>query len=305
MDCRSVPALLVSLLLFVSGCTWPIAGLRTNSGPAANNPGDDTAHRPETYVAFGDFRAAAGFTSEVNPQQQQQLRSDARRAYQKAIELDPKHLPAHLALARLELRCENCPAARVSYRKAVELSPRESALWCEMGMCECRQKNWVEGINCLQKALQLDPANKQAGVTLGYTLARAGRWEDSLGVLRNFRGEAQARYDLARMLRHMNQPEKARQQLELALRQEPQLAGAKLLMAELQGEPNKIQTASYTGPAEQDGPKLAPAEGETTPPTPLIIQGAKELPPEADEPTPQAGKSLRMPPLPVISIHSK
>ena len=68
--------------------------------------------------------------------------------------------------------------------------------------------------------------------------------------------EAQARYNLARVLEHQNQPAASRVQVQLALRADPQHAGSREFLAELeQGYPdpaaaaqNPIQTVGGTLP---------------------------------------------------------
>jgi hypothetical protein len=122
---------------------------------------------------------------------------------------------------------------------------------------------------------------------LGFTLARAGRFDEGFALLSRYNGEARAHYDLARMLRHMNQPQPARRHAALAVEKDPSLAEARSLLAELDGKappPSKpVKTAGYTAPAPVTrAPEGVPAEGSETTPRPI-----------------------RLPPLPVVPIHSR
>ena len=149
-------------------------------------------------------------------------------------------------------------------------------------MCQCRAKNWNTAVEGLGKASELDPGNRQYSTTLGFALARAGRYEESYLALARHNGEPKAHFDLARMLRHLNQPELARQQVALALQKDPSMADARALAAELDAKSAAakadVQTASHSEPVGGDG-------GETAPAT-----------------TRKPGQPIRLPPLPVISL---
>ena len=135
-------------------------------------------------MAFGDFRAAAGFAAENAPAQQQQYREEAKLSYAKAIEVDPKYMPAYAALARLQEACEDHAGAMAVYEQAMKQNDHDASLWHEMGMCQCRLKNWGPGVENLRKASELDPKNTQYGRTLGLALARTGQVEEGFSVLR-------------------------------------------------------------------------------------------------------------------------
>jgi tetratricopeptide (TPR) repeat protein len=284
MDCRKLLPLALWLAAGVAGCT-PVAGLRP-PGPPGAGKGEELTHKASTYVAFGDYRAASGFGAECSAQQQTQYREEARRAYLKAIEVDPKYLPAYLSLARLQAGCEDHAGAASIYERALKLNDRDASMWFEAGMCQCRLKNWNPAVEGLRKACELDPKNRQYGRTLGFALARAGRYEESFQVLAHHSGEAKAHLDLARMLRHQKQDAAARQQVLLALRMDPSLTGARALLGELGGlipPPPEVQAVSYTT-AQAPSPKPAP-------------------PPARQETV--VNRPIPLPPLPVISIRSE
>ena len=65
----------------------------------------------------------------------------------------------------------------------------------------------------LTKAIQLDPTNKTLQTRLGLTLARAGRYQDGLNVLSKIMSEAEARFNIARMMKHNQDPAAAEHSL--------------------------------------------------------------------------------------------
>jgi hypothetical protein len=108
---------------------------------------------------------------------------------------------------------------------------------------------------------------------LGFVLARAGRYDEGFAVLCRHNSEAQAHYDLARMLKYMNQPELARARALLALEKDPSLAVAKTFLAELDSppaaRPDGLQTSEYTQSARAAPQQTAPGNGAIIRPIPL------------------------------------
>lgn len=272
MDGRNLRYLVCGLLTLACGCTNQGGLLRWGREPE---------HKAGTYVAYADLGAAAGFSPQQGPQQQAQFREEAKLAYLKAIEVDPKHLPAYVGLARLQTRGEDHQGALATYDLALKLAPRDAGLWHERGLVQCRQKNWQDALASLQKACELSPGNNQFLTTLGYTLGRAGRLQESLAALTQAEGEAKAHYDLARLLRHMNQPALAKEHAALAMSKDASLDGPARLLAEMEGraQPAAIQRTDYR--------EAVPAQ-----PAPEVVNTATTAPvaaPSAASPGSEAG----------------
>src|SRR5262249_28513419 len=155
------------------------------------------------------------------------------------------------ALARLQQSGQDYAGAAATYGNALALAPTDAGLWYDLGLCQCRQKSWAASVASLRKACELSPGNRAYLTTLGYTLGRAGKLQDSLTVLTQAEGEAKAHYDLARLLKHMNQPELAKRLATTAVAKDPNLPGARELLQELSSPAARqaVQTA-YT-PAPQ------------------------------------------------------
>jgi tetratricopeptide (TPR) repeat protein len=168
------------------------------------------------------------------------------------------------------------------------VTTKDATIWYEMGMCQARQKQFGDAVASLQKACELRPDDKKCRETMGYTLARAGRWAESLTVLSGVVGEARAHFCLARMLKHMNQPEEAKQYLAAALSRDPELPGARELFVSLVGPPPSDVAPSPAGPTA-----LAPV------PT---IRFAPERTPNPPDEAVLAPRVIRLPPRPVLSV---
>jgi tetratricopeptide (TPR) repeat protein len=290
MDCRKSLFLALSLLAGTGGCGsfLPTRVAKTETPP----PSEDKLYRPATYVAFADYRASASFTKGMDPAVQDQYRDDARRSYLKAIDVDPRYMPAYLGLARLQEGCEDHAGAAATYEKAGQLAPQDASLCYQQGLCYCRAKNWSAAVQTLRKACEMDPFNRQYSTTLGFTLARAGQYNDSFIVLSRQFGEATAHSDLARMLQHLNRPDLARQQAMLALTKDPSQQAARTLLASL----DKGAAATVRRPAPPAERKNEIQIVAYTEPGAAPLSAEQPVAPE---------RTIRVPPLPVIAVHAK
>jgi tetratricopeptide (TPR) repeat protein len=285
MPCR-YPVVLALGLLALSGCQLPSMrlALGTSKAGTTGNKGE-TAHRPETYVSFGDMRARAASQPETSAAQAQQLKEEARLAYQQALVVDPNYAPAHRALARLFDAMEDYPHALASYQKALELNDKDAACWYEVGLCQARQKDWNGALGSFQRAVELDPDNRQYANTLGFLLARLNRHQEALEVFTRVNGPAKAHYNLARALAHVGQIDLAREHLRLAMTLDPKLPVDQKWLAEITGAApagQAIQTVGYSPAPTDPGPGQAIA---SAPPAPV--------------------RAIPVPPLPIISIHTR
>jgi tetratricopeptide (TPR) repeat protein len=200
--------------------------------------------KPETCVAAANFYAQEAQAPNCPPLRCQELREQARRAFEQAIQIDPKHVPAYQGLARLYADTEDTAHAVETYQKGLKAVPKEAALWYELGMYQGRRKEWGPALESLARASELQPENHQYANALGYGLARAGRYDEALACFQRVNGEGRAHYKLARMLQHLGQTDLARRHLELALEKDPRLAEAQGLLRELDGQ--GVKPAGYS-----------------------------------------------------------
>jgi Flp pilus assembly protein TadD len=203
-----------------------------------------------TYVALGQCQETNSSDPHVAPLQQEKLRDDAKRAYQKALELDPHCLEAHMALASWYARQEDYDRAIAAYQNAAKLNPKSPALYYEQGVIYCQRKDFNNALMCLGKAHELDPEDKHLASQYGLCLARAGRPQDAVTVLCRVMNKADANYSVARMMEHVQQPDLCRQYLAAALQERPTHLGAQQLLVQLNNP------SSNQGPAVANAPAL-------------------------------------------------
>ncbi len=216
-----------------------------------------------TCVAFGDLEFKGALDATRTPAQKEQALEMARRYYQQALKTDGKCLDAYVGLARTYEELGDHNAAVTAYQKGLKVFPKQASLWYELGMCQARHKEWSPAVEQLQKASELDADNRIYSHTLAYTLARAGRYDESFACFTKTLGEAQAHYNIARMLHHLHQDEACKQRLQQALQADPTLQPAKQLLTQLNTPAASIKTAAVLAPDDADAVVPAAARQET------------------------------------------
>jgi tetratricopeptide (TPR) repeat protein len=241
---RTLPALAniaIAWLLFTmgSGCASETSlPLVSNTPPpirseSRKDNGSDRNPQASTCVAFGDFHLKGAAGEGHTAIQKDQILDQARKAYQQALKLDPKYVPAYRGLAQTYEQLGDHDRVVAAYQSGLKANPAEPSLWFELGMYHARKKQWQPAVENLKKASELDSENRTYGDMLAYTLARAGRYDESYECFKKGVGEARAHYNVARMLCHMKENDLAREHLKLALKANPDLAPARQVLAEL------------------------------------------------------------------------
>jgi tetratricopeptide (TPR) repeat protein len=208
----------------------------TSSGQNTADSREDSSHRQPraaTCIAYANLSEQAAADPRCTPSKSEQLRDQARKAYQQALRIEPGNLTALTGLARLYIAMDDQAHAIATYEKALQTHPREAALWYELGMCHARRKDLDSAVKNLRQAVDLDPEQRLYVHSLGFCLARAGRYDDSFAVFARLEGEASANYNLARMLHHLQQDELSKQHAQMALTLKPDLEPARQLLAAL------------------------------------------------------------------------
>jgi tetratricopeptide (TPR) repeat protein len=257
MDCRTTLLFALTLAAGGLGCTQmgqTTAGAKsaapTATPPAPpkdpppvithKEPGPKRPPKAETCCAWAMCYEKQALESTVDPAHKQDLLEQARLGYQQALKTDPKCLNGYTGLARVYMAMNHYERAQETYLEGLQRHPKEGSLWYDLAICHCRTKQWELAIRSLQKALEIDPENRNALQTLGFCHARAGHIQDSLDTLSKIMSAAEAHYNVARMLHHMNQDDQCRQFLARALQLNPDFAAARTMlghMNEAEGRP--------------------------------------------------------------------
>lgn len=217
--------------------------------PTKKEDGPRRQPKPATEIATAKLMEAEadGEAAKAHPERQAQLRDQARKAYQHALQLDPNNLEAHRGLAGVYTKSGDFDRALDTYKKAMAKHPKDATLWYELGMCHQRRKDLPESVRCITKALEIDPENRDYMKKLGFTLAYIGQVDEGRAWLTRAQGAALANYNIARVYLQRNQIDQARSFLNLALRENSQLAEARQLLESLD---NPTPTGGPRGASE-------------------------------------------------------
>jgi Tfp pilus assembly protein PilF len=313
MDCRKGLWLALGLWGGAAGCQHAAPGLASNApAPAATAPVDAVVTRkaakgpkklpkPETCVAYADYRAVEACSSNYSPSQRDQARDDARKAYQDALSLDPKCLEAQRGLARLSAAADDYPRAVAAYQKALKTAPKNASLWFELAMTYHRMQEWGAALDALGHAAALEPDNRTYVNTQAVVLARLGHYQESLECFARVNSESQAHFNLGCTLRRLAQPELSRRELEVALEENPRLESARAMLTEMTAPP--VRPVGYT---ESQPPKAPAPETAAEPPRPspapeVVAESGAHAAESVEEVTlgpPQTDMNLAPPPRP-------
>lgn len=216
--------------------------------------------KASTHVAVGNYRDQLAENPELSFAEAEQVRSQARAAYQEALKIDPKCVPAYIGLAKSYAAIEDAPQTFAMYERALQQLPKEALLWHEKGLAHLRFKDFDGAIDSLSKASQLDPDNRLYKRTLGLTYARKGQFEEAFAALRTGMREEEALYTLARMACHLDRADVGREYLALSLKAHPTYMPARQMLMELnQGGPATqagIAQVGHTEPNWNSSPKV-------------------------------------------------
>lgn len=147
---------------------------------------------------------------------------DAIKATERAVELDPKLVQAHINLLSLYGRVGNLPKAEEQYRAVMALNPEQfPKAHYDYGVLLLRKGKYKEAEEAFRHALRIDPSYTQARNNLGYMLERQGKIAEAEAEYRqalesdpNFR---QAHFNLGRILVSQGKYKEGIQQLSQTL----------------------------------------------------------------------------------------
>jgi tetratricopeptide (TPR) repeat protein len=250
--------------------------------------------RPSTVVAAGDIFFREALSPDIPVEKKMALLDQARTSYQQAIRQDQNYLPAHMGLGRTYVAMDRLEQARTVYATALQIAPNNGIVYHDLAVVYLRAKNGEGALQMLQKAIESDPENRQYQNTLGWTLARLGRDEEAFTCFARIYPGTTAHCRVARMLKHMGQPDLARRHIEAALAADPEMPEARSLLATMERPaPQPSAPAPAPVPVPPTTPVSSIAPASYTPPY---------LPPEvnvAEEPQiskPDAPPQYLLPP---------
>ena len=277
---------LAGVLAGLVGCTTtgpqnPFPTPPPPPAPAAKNtvfvpePADEAEKKtgplaPSTRLLYANMcvEAVAKDPNRPAPDRERTL-AQARELYQEVLTADPKNLDALMGLGEMyQVTGEKDRLAEVMGR-VTTAHPADARAWAWVAVKHAQAKNWTAAADAYARAVKQDPDNRTYRIHLGFTLARAGRYDEGYEWLGRAMREAEARYNLAMMMLHNGDPERARAELGRCLKADPNFAPATEKLAALAAgnRPPEPATAVQLVPAAPavPGPSPTPPAADVTP----------------------------------------
>jgi serine/threonine protein kinase/tetratricopeptide (TPR) repeat protein len=173
---------------------------------------------------------------------------DAKDAYDRALELEPRFAEALVDRALVALELNQLPAARDDLERAIKLGRNDLVLWTALGETLARLGQRLEAEERFSSLLQANPDDLVVRVARGITRLQtnpAGARSDFVQALARDPLHAQAHYGMALLLRKTSLPEALRH-LNAALQSDPHLIDALQLRALVRarlGDPSALDDA--------------------------------------------------------------
>ncbi len=116
--------------------------------------------------------------------------ADAKKTFERALELDPKNVDAYSNLGIVALREEDPGRARDLFRKALAIDDRAARAWNGLGVALLRLGDERGSMEAWAKALALDPKLYDALYNLGLVAGKSGLNQKAREALERFVAEA-------------------------------------------------------------------------------------------------------------------
>lgn len=126
-----------------------------------------------TLTCFASF-AQKSQVKEGNKLYQEKKYAEAARAYQQALQKDPKYAPGSFNLGNALYRQKNYEGARQAMTATGKISNDKKIVGnahYNVGNTYMEEKKWQEAVNAYKEALRRNPQDEQAKYNLSYALA--------------------------------------------------------------------------------------------------------------------------------------
>ena len=225
--------------------------------PTVNKPADPVAlaNKPNQIGADVFLTAGAFFDS------QGQL-DRAKGQYERALTAEPNNLLALVSLARLADKRGNAVEAETIYNRAIAAHPTSALAYNDLGLFHARKGQTEKAVAALGSAASLEPENVRYNNNFATLLVEAGQYDKALAQLSKTSGPAEAHYNLGFLLHRNQQDQLAVHHLNEALRLNPRLQQAHVMLAKLQ---STSQAQAQAAPAQYQPQALVTPSQEYVP----------------------------------------
>jgi len=145
-------------------------------------------------------------------------------AHEKALEIDPQMVQAHINLIELYGRLSQFQKAEEHYRAATHLEPGSVESYYNYGVLLVSVQKYEQAESAFRKTIEIDPFHAAAHNNLGYLLERQGKLLEAAAEYRtaieNKPSDRQAHFNLGRVLVNQHEYREGIQELEKTIEPE-------------------------------------------------------------------------------------
>ncbi|MFO0945224.1 MAG: tetratricopeptide repeat protein [Planctomycetota bacterium] len=195
-------------------------------------PGKPT---PKALADFGKVQASLG-------------RFESSEAlYQRSLKLDKKFVPAYVGLAQVYM-AQGQPEKALGILATAEkkVKRRDPMILNEFAVIKAKLGEYDVAIETLREAVQEEPDNEIYTMNLAGMQAVVGNYDEAYRLFATRLGPAEARYRLAGILFDQGKVDSCRQQLEFALKVNPQHEKSAAMLSHLTNGQEPIKAAGYS-----------------------------------------------------------
>lgn len=250
--------------------------------PEDPNSAKDGPLAANTLLLAAAYRVEVGTKDPgKSPAEREQLMSDARRLYNEVLQREPQNVDALIGLAQMYQLTGETQKLLDTEARMRDQHAGNAKVWAWIAVRQGQAREWDNAAESYHQAAKLDPDNRLYRIHLGFTLARAKRYEEGYAWLSRSMRENEARYNLAQMMLHNGDTDKARQQLEYALQIDANYKPAATQLAAMNSggaapAPTLPANPAFDNPIRQAGYNEAerptiPTRPTMSPPDPLPL----------------------------------
>ena len=253
----------LALALMFTGCQGApfVSDFIRDTNAAPHDSSLTSAQKSDVQVALGQSLEQRGDLE------------GAAKAYELALQSDPKCSAACVRLAMLYDRQAKFAESAKYYQRALSIQPKNAEILCNQGYSLALQQRWAEAATTLRLAIEINPDHQRAHNNLGLVLARMNEVEAALVEFRRAGcSESNAHTNLAYALSLNGDTDKSCEHYAKALQLQPDsvaarngMANVKLLMAKKAAAtaPAITTVSARVDAANAAAPPAAPKQRES------------------------------------------
>ena len=189
----------------------------------------------ETHYAAGQLAEAHGSPAQSIEQ------------YQRALKIDPDHLPSMYRLGVIHARLKQYDDAIEVWQRYVKASRESAVAYSNLGLCYEFAGRSDQAERAYQRGIERDSASGPCRVNYGIMLARHGRTNEAVFQFQAVLSPAEVHYNLASVFEGMGRLDDARLEYRKAIELNPRMGDAVARLNRLEAPAGGPRTAATVG----------------------------------------------------------